>query len=68
MTDQETYEKDSAAAETWALKLYLAVVVFLVGLLTVYQSTRSTDAPLVVGVFVAAAGTISIGWLLRTAI
>lgn len=67
MSSRDTYEKENIGSNTRLLKLYLAAVVFFVGLLTVYQSMTGSNGPPVVGVVVAGVGAISIRWLLRAA-
>ncbi|ESS08278.1 MAG: hypothetical protein A07HN63_02300 [uncultured archaeon A07HN63] len=45
MADRDTYEKENTAADTWGIRLYIGILLFVGGLLTVYQSTTGTEAP-----------------------
>lgn len=67
MSNRDKYEKENTGSNIRLLKLYLAVVGFIVGSLTVYQSMTGTDAPVAAGVVVAGVSAFAIAWLLRAA-
>jgi hypothetical protein len=68
MADRDTYEKENTAADTWGIRLYIGILLFVGGLLTVYQSTTGTEAPFWVGVAVTVGSAVYVGRLLRAAI
>jgi hypothetical protein len=61
----DTFEKVNTTANTRLLKLYLGTVGLLVGLLTIYQSTTSTNAPFWGGIAVTLGSAIYVGRHLR---
>ena len=67
MADRDTYEKDNTAADTWGIGLYIGTLLFVGGLLTVYQSTTGAEAPVWAGVVVTVGSAVYVWRLLRAA-